>query len=203
MPDDDPLSYLTYGEETKGGYVNSLAYDLKPATTSGTPTRRTMPVLIYASLATFQHHGPQLSARGLAHLHRLTLWPTGIQLDMPKQLRYGLWTHALKSDLTHLLLAHPAGIASTVAPYRTFYLIRPPHDTEIPHLAPAAFFEFLNRTTTIPLKPTWTPFLWTLMQTESWVSLCPGYRSHVLRCDPDHAVLLTRIQDAIRARNLQ
>ncbi len=203
MPDLDPLSYLSYGDEANGGYTNGLAYDVEPPSTDpSSKTTGTIPVLVYASLATLQNHGPHFTRRGGPRIHRLTLWPQGMQLEMPKQLRYGIWTEPLEGDLTHLLIAHPAGMAATVSSYPAFYLIRPPQETEIPHDPPAAFYEFLNRTTTIPMKASWTSFLWNLMRTEGWVSVCPGYRSHVLRCAPDHARVLTLIQDAIRARQL-
>lgn len=203
MPDDHALSYLSYGDEAKGGYSDSVAYDLEPPTTDPTKkSTRTAPVLVYASLATLDTHAARLAHQRGARLSQISLWPQGLRLTLPKQLRYGIWTKQLQGDLTHLLFAHPASIASTVAPYSAFYLIRPPHETEIPSIPPPAFYEFLNRTTSIPMKPTWTPFLWSLMQSEGWVSLCPGYRSHVLRCAPDHTLLLTRIQNALRARHL-
>lgn len=203
MVTQDPLSYLSYGEHHAGGYCDGIAYDLHPAGTDPTtPTKRPVPVLIYASLATLDRQvGHFANARGTRQ-SRVTLWPQGLTLELPLQLRYGWWTQPLHGDLTHLLLAHPASIASTVAPYTIFYLVRPPGDTTIPTDPPAAFYEFLNRTTTIPMKASWAGFLWALMRAENWVSLCPGYRSHILRCAPDQTVLLTRIQDAIRARHL-
>lgn len=199
----DPLSYLSYGESDKGGYCDGIAYDLQPPTTEPvSKTKRTVPVLVYASLATVDTHAARFTQQRGPRTSRITLWPQAVEVELPKQLHYGCWTKQLQGDLTHLLVAHPASIASTVTPYTAFYLIRPPHDTDIPTHPPTAFFEFLHRTTTIPMKPSWAPFLWTLMRTEDWVSLCPGYRSHVLRCAPDHTVLLTRIQDAIRTRHL-
>lgn len=199
----DPLSYLSYGENHAGGYCDGIAYDLQPAMISpAPPSKRNVPVLIYASLATPDTHAGQFAQPRGTRKTRVTLWPQGINIELPTQLRYGCWTKPLQGDLTHLLLAHPASIATSVAPYTVFYLVRPPGDSTIPHDPPLAFYEFLNRTTTIPMKPSWTHFLWTLMCHEHWITLCPGYRSHILRCAPDHPVLLTRIQDAIRARLL-
>lgn len=199
----DPLSYLSYGEHHAGGYCDAIAYDHHPALIhQTTPSKRTVPVLIYASLATRDTHADQFAQPRSVRKTHVTLWPQGINLQLPTQIRYGCWTNPLQGDLTHLLLAHPASIAGSVAPYTVFYLVRPPGDSTIPRDPPSAFYEFLNRTTTIPMKPNWTRFLWTLMCNENWITLCPGYRSHILRCAPDHGVLLTRIQDAIRARML-
>lgn len=194
------LAHLLFGEDGRSAYTHSIAWDFPPTPNEPLkPNLRAMPFLIYASMAAMETNLKQLTAGRLGKLGRMCLWPQNIDLNLPKQLRYHHWTAPLTGEYHHVIVTHPAALASTVTPFATFYLIRPLQETGIPETAPTAFFEFLNRTTTIPMKSSWTSFLWETLKADHGISVCPGHDATVLRCAVQPALLLTRIQTALRA----
>jgi hypothetical protein len=199
-----PFAYLNDVEHHIHVWVDCLAFDdLQPFDEREQRPPSTQKQLIYVSavgkdvelkrLLKAIKDGCQFSFRDNHFVH---------SLNTSKQTPFPHWTAPLTGSYHHLITVHPAATSSYTGRSPVGYLFLSPNQDTVPTQPPVGFFEAFNRLTTIPLKPSWEPLLWTLAVKHQWVLMCPGYRSHIMRIEPQPSALTAAIQHAIATRQL-
>lgn len=199
-----PLGYLSDDERKIRVWVDHLSYDeLGPIAENGQRPKLDVPYLVYASVSARDaeikkmlraiQDGQTLSFRA-DRQYRI--------MQTVKHLAFRHWTTDLVSGYDHSVLIHPAATNTFAGRFPVGYLLMQPDCQAIPEITPSGFFEALNRLTTTPLKPSWEQVLWNVAIEQDWVSLCPGYHSHLLRIEPNQTDLMTIVQALLASKVL-